>query len=58
MMTTVTRDLVVFSLNLADLSCDVDRVVFAYSACAAACALMRLLRISLRSLHIKVDLSR
>lgn len=27
-MMTVLRDLVVFALNLADLSCDGDRVVF------------------------------
>ena len=57
-MTTVIRHIVVFALNLENLSFDDDWVVFAYSACAAACALMLLLRISLRSLRIKVDLSR
>ena len=48
-MTTVIRDIVVFALNLENLSFNDDWVVFAYSACAAACAVMRLLRMTLRS---------
>jgi hypothetical protein len=40
MMMTVIRDLLVFASNLANFSCDVDRVVFAYSARAAACVVI------------------